>query len=197
MVPTAIHSSPRAYTSTAAGMTDADGIVTLLATQAVASVVNGAGLNGAVQAAGFQFPRYITVTTTVDAATYNTAEPIVVTGTRGGAVATVSLTLTAAGGGETITSATPLDSVTSIAIPAQLGAAGEFTFGVVDMGCPFDANGGETPFREVKVNGDGNLVVQFLDGSVVTVPCLTGDHETFIVRRIYGTSTCTPIVAYV
>ena len=197
---TETHSAPVAYATTAAGLTDADGVKTVAAAPIAATTYAGAALNGAVQAAGFEFPRYVTVTSTANAATYNTTDPIVVTGTRSGITFTAALQLTNAGGGETITSTIPFENVTSIAVPAQLQAAGGLAFGVVDMGCPLAAPAGVAgdpiPFRSVKVNGAGNLVVGWADGSTTTIPCLAGDREPVLAHRIYGTSTATPIVAY-
>jgi hypothetical protein len=198
---TETHSSPKVVSTTAAGLTDADGIKASIVTAVVASNYVGAALDGAVQAAGFGFPRYPTVASTANAATYNTTDPIVVTGTRSGVVSAVSLMLTAAGGGETITGATPLDTVTAIDVPAQLLAAvGAFTFGVVDMGCRCEVNAGalgqEIPYREVKVGGAGNLVVGFGDATTCTIPCVADEREPILVHRIYGTSTTTPITVY-
>lgn len=195
-----LNSSPRSYSTTAAGLTDADGIKTNAVCPIADTVYNGAALNGAVQAAGFSFPRYPTVVTIANPATYNTTDPIAVTGTRGGVVVTVSLQLTAAGGGETIAGNTPLETVTSIAVPAQLLAAGGLAFGVVDMGPTAIVSAGvvekSVPYRRVKAAGAGTLVLGYEDGGTDTTMCVAGQIEDVLAMRIYGTSTATPITAY-
>lgn len=195
-----LHSSPRTYTSTAALLTDTDGIKTAAAAPIAVTNYTGAALNGAVQAAGFVFPRYPTVTTTANAATYNTTDPILVTGTRGGVVVIVSLLLTAAGGGQTITGTTPLETVTNIRVPAQLQAAGGLAFGVVDLG-PFadvkvNAVVGDVPYRAVKAGGVGTLVLGYADGGIDTLTCVEGAVEPVLAYRVYATSTATPITVY-
>lgn len=192
--------SPRVYSTTATGLTDADGVKTVAAAPIALTTYSGAALNGAVQTAGFNFPRFVTITTAVNAATYNTTDAILITGTRSGVVTTATVTPTNAAGGETLTTTTPFDTVTSVRVPAQLQAAGGISIGVIDMGCRCEVNagalGGEIPYREVKVNGAGDLLVRFYDGTTETIPCLAGDRESILVHRIYGTSTATPIVVY-
>lgn len=198
---TELHSSPRCYSSTAAGLTDADGIKTNEAAPIALTTYSGAQLNGAVQADGFMFPRYPTVLTALSAATYNTTDPIVVTGTRGGVVCTVELLLTDANGDETIIGTTPLETVTSIAVPAQLLAAGGLSFGVVDLG-PFPvvlggAIVGDAPYRAAKAAAAGTLVFGFPDGTTDTTTCIAGAVENVLFTRLYGTSSATPITVYV
>jgi hypothetical protein len=195
-----LHSSPRPYTTTAAALTDAVGIKTDAAAPVALTVYNGAALNGAVHAAGFVFPRYPTVLTAVSAATYNTTDPILVLGTRGGVAVTVPLLLTAAGGGETITGTTPLETITSITVPIQLQAAGGLSFGVVDMG-PFPqvlagVIGEDMPYRRAKATAAGTLVFGFDDGTTDSTTCVAGGIEDVLFYRLYGTSTATPITVY-
>lgn len=195
------HISPRSITTTAAGLDDADGIVLALgATPVVLTNLTGAALDGAVQADGFGFPRYIVVVAAASAATYNTTDPILVTGTRGGLVTTVSLLLTAAGGDETIVSDNPLETVTNIRIPAQLGAGGDFTFGVTDLGPQLEVRAGvagrDLPYRRVKAGGIGDLVLGYGDGTTDIVTCVAGAVEDVYAYRVYATSTATPITVY-
>lgn len=197
---TELHSSPRCYTSTAALLTDTDGIKTDQAGALIPQSFSGAALNGAVHVAGFYFPRYPSVTSTANAATYNTTDPIVVTGTRGGVVATVSLLLTAAGGNETIVGTTPLETIASIAVPAQLQAAGGLSFGVWGIG-PFarvlgGAIVGNEPYRAAKACADGTLIFIFPDASIDTTTCIAGAVEKVLFDGISASSTATPITVY-
>lgn len=197
---TELHSSPRCYSSTAALLTDTDGIKTAEQAPIALTTYSGVDLNGAVHVAGFYFPRYPSVTTTASAATYNTTDPIVVTGTRGGIVCTVELLPTAAGGNETIVGTTPLETVTSIAVPAQLQAAGGLAFGVSGLG-PFaeivaGAIVGNEPYREAKAGGAGTLVLIFPDGTTDSPTCIAGEREPVLFEGIGATSTATPITVY-
>jgi len=196
-----LHSSPRCYSSTAAGLTDTDGIKTVEQAPIALTTYSGAQLNGAVQVAGFEFPRYPSVTTTANAATYNTTDPIVVTGTRSGIVCTVDLLPLADGGGETIVGTAPLETVTSITVPAQLQAAGGLAFGVSGLG-PFarvlgGAIVGNQPYRRAKAGSAGTLVLGFDDGTTDTTTCIAGAVEDVLFTSIGATSTATPITVYV
>ena len=197
---TELHSSPRCYTSTAALLTDTDGIKTDQAGALIPQSFSGAALDGTVHADGFYFPRYPSVTTAASVATYNTIDPIVVTGTRGGVVATVSLLLTDAGGDETIVGTTPLETVTSIAVPAQLQAAGGLSFGVSGIG-PFakvlaGAIVGNEPYRAAKACAAGTLVMIFPDATTDTTTCIAGAVEKVLFDGISASSTAGEITVY-
>lgn len=197
---TELHSSPRCYTSTAALLTDTDGIKTNEVCPVAPTTYSGVALAGAVHVDGFYFPRYPSVTTAASAATYNTTDPIVVTGTRGGVVATVSLLLTDAGGDETIVGTTPLETVTSIAVPAQLQAAGGLSFGVWGIG-PFarilgGVIVGNEPYRRAKACGAGTLIFIFDDASIDTTTCIAGAVERVLFAGISASSSADPITVY-
>src|SRR5574337_1095199 len=131
--PTDLYSSP-STSSFASTWVDADAIKTSVATVASAVSYSGAALNGAVGAGAITPTKTISVTSSVSAATYNTTDPIVITGTNErGEVITDSLLLTAAGGNETIGGKHAFKTVTKIDVPAQLGTGGAFTFGILDL----------------------------------------------------------------
>jgi hypothetical protein len=109
---------------------DADAIITSFATTTSPDTRSGAELNGIIGAGEMDPPRGITISTTSDAATYNTTDPIVITGTFQGAVQTAEITLTQANGNETIETGKTFSTITSVAFPAQLTTNGAFTVGV-------------------------------------------------------------------
>jgi hypothetical protein len=129
-------SATRTVSVTTAELNDVDGIVAAFATSTSPVVKSGAGLNGAALDANKvlkPLPRAVTITTGTQAATYNTSDPIVVTGRRGGEPTTEELMLTLAGGSETVRGTKAFDRIDSIAFPAQLGGAGQFEVGVGDV----------------------------------------------------------------
>lgn len=147
----------------------ANGLKTSIATSASPANYSGVALNGTL-AGTTMFPaRTISVTTATHAASYNTTNPIVFTGTDpNGATITESLTLTQSGGNETVVGLKGFATVTSIAVPAQNDALGSFTFGVRDLIL-------SELVRAIRVGGSGNLHVSYSDGSTDT---LTGVQET-------------------
>lgn len=198
MRPGSTGSSPRTYTfAAAADLADADGIKTLVATALTAASYDGADFNGALGAGPIAFapPRYPSVTTTADAATYNTTDPIVFTGTRGGRPATVEILLTQAGGNETVIATEPLDTLETIDVPAQLTVNGEFTFGWSGIACKKHADV-EHPFRQVRAMGAGNLHVGYIGGAEDTFAMTDGEKDAIEVRRIYATNTTCGVKLY-
>jgi len=191
--PAILYPARRSRTILVGVLGDTDGLKTAIATNVAAQSYSGAALNGALANPGpatLIVPMFVSVTTSVNAATYNTTDPILVTGTAfDGTVTTVSLTLTAAGGGETITSTLPLATVTTIATPAQLGGGGQFTFGVGN------ARFLEPP-RGVRAGAAGNLVL--VDDLSVTDnhPCQLAEVPRVFVHQIGSGSTCFPITVY-
>lgn len=186
----------------AAALAVANAFKTLIATDnASANTYTGAALNGALANPGpvteamMRVPRFPSVTTTVDAATYNTTDPIVFTGTRGGQAATVSILLTQAGGGETVIGTTPLDTLTSIYVPIQLTANGEFTFGFSGLAARKSATG-NTQRMPFKGNADGIVNVGYEDGTTDLLPVTSGLIESASPYRIIAASTTVGITVY-
>lgn len=196
MLPYSGRSSPRTKTfATAAELADADAIKTLVATALTAQSYSGAALNGALANPGpavFDPPRFVSVTTTTDAATYNTTDPIVVTGTRNGEVVTESLVLTQAGGNETVIGDQPFDTVTQIDIPAQLTVNGEFTFGVSGVA----ERKPNQPYRQVRAIGAGNLHVGYAGGVEDTFAMADGEKDPILAERIYASGTTCGVKLY-
>lgn len=129
-------SATRAVSFTTAELNDVDGIVAAFATSTSPVVKSGAGLNGAALDANKVLkpvPRAVTIKTSTSAATYNTTDPIVVKGKRGGAIITENIQLTQAGGNETVRGTKAFDSIIDITFPAQSGTGGAFEVGVGDV----------------------------------------------------------------
>jgi hypothetical protein len=186
---------------TAASLADADAFKTLIATDpAAAHTYSAADLNGALANPGpvtdlkMLVPRFPTVTTTADAATYNTTDPIVFTGTRGGLAATVSITLTQAGGGETLIGATPLDTLTSIHVPIQLQNIGEFTFGF--SGVAARKRNGMTQRMPFEAFADGIVKVGYEDGTTNSLTLVAHDVSPASPYRIYADTTAVGVIVY-
>lgn len=102
------------------------------ATPLAPTVYSGVALNGLVGGGTVNAARPVTVTTVAGSLpTFNTTDPIVITGTlpTGQTGWTESLYLTLPLGGETISGGWNLASVQSIAVPAQLLSTGSWTFG--------------------------------------------------------------------
>ncbi len=154
-------SAKRTKTYASADLLDADGIKTSIATVAAPVTYVVADLNGAAISTGvLDLPRSVSVTTSSSVGAYAIALPIVVTGKRGGAEVTESLTLTQTGGNETIYGTQAFDSIASIAIPAMVSTAGAFTFGVADICAP----AGDT-FSGVKCDTAVTLHVKYGEAS--------------------------------
>lgn len=184
--PDSLESSPLTKTF-ATALLDVDAIVTTLATVASPTVVSGAGLNGAMGATSIApFSRTLSVTTTAFASTYNTTDPIVVTGLDlDGNTITQNLLLTAAGGNQTIQGTKLFSSVVSIAIPAQLTTSGAFTFGVRDVGT--------VACRQLRANAAGNIKVKYSNGSLDTLLFAAGEKMDVRPVLIYGDGDTTVV----
>ena len=185
----------------AAALADADAFKTLVATDPTgANTYSGADLDGILANPGpvtetmMRIPRFPSVTTTVDAATYNTTDPIVCTGTRDGEVATVELLLTAAGGGETIVGDEPLDTLVSIYVPTQLQNIGEFTFGFSGVGARIKH--GMTQRLAFKGLADGTVTVGYEDGLTDGIVVTSGLVEAASPYRIYAFGTTVGVTVY-
>lgn len=182
---------------TLAELEDQDAIKTLVATSLTAQSYSGAALNGARANPGPAtariFPQAVSVTTTTDAATYNTTDAITITGTdENDATLTDTLLLTQAGGNETVVGTKGFKTVTTIAIPAQLTTNGAFEFGFSDI-----VLSAERPGIMVRHGSAGNIVLGFDGGFTdVIVGAVTEKHEALIRRVVRANSTSDPITVY-
>lgn len=127
----------RSKSYAAADVADADGIKTSFATVAAPVVLTVADWNGsAITAAGLlDLPRTITITRSNNANQFAVA-PIVLTGLRGGATVTESLTPANDDGNDILRGTQAFDFLTQIDIPTQGGTGGTFTIGVQDICAP-------------------------------------------------------------
>ncbi len=135
---------------------DDDAVIVEFATSTGADTRNGAELDG-VLGGTLNPPRNVTVTTTADASTYNTTDPIVISGTDvAGTSITENVTLTNANGGETKTGTKVFATVTSVVFPAMLTTNGGIRVGVgARVGLrykPFLSSGG-FPYAQPYVDG--------------------------------------------
>jgi len=196
------------YTLRYADIDDADAVVTTLATSLTAATVTAAGLNGTLANPGPALTKMhrLSVTTTAEAACYNTTDPIIATCTdQVGATRLLYATLVTAGGNETIefTLADGSDagalSVISYAIPAQLKNSGAFTFGVTDV--VFDAAA-----RQLRCGAAGSIVVEYEAESAAgtaitdTLTGIEGERHDVFVKKILDSAAATdafPITAYI
>jgi hypothetical protein len=190
-----IYGSPRSQCF--GSIASANAIKTSIATDnAAAHDYTGVALNGAVGAGAIDFPKTISVTTSVHAASYKTGAlfPIVVTGTDKDAnVISESLLLTQTNGGETISGDLGFATVTNIHVPAQNDALGAFTFGVRDIVYPFrSVRGGGAATTTVKVGYEGGHTDKL-------VMAYAGQLEPVLPQRIYddGNTTSWPVTVYV
>ena len=208
----------RSITMASSAMVDDNGIKTAVATNVAAQAYSAAALNGALYSpAGtpteWRLPRSISVTTSASGATYNTTDAITFTGTDwAGDALTDTITLTAAGGGEVLSTSSGFMTVTLINVPAQLGGGGQFEFGVRDL--VLDARGDRGNFlirgRQIRHGSKGDILVGY-DGDdisiIATVPdskyrdLLSGEiseHHDVTFIRVYGVAATDsdPITVY-
>lgn len=150
---------------------DDDAVIVEFATTTSEDTRSGAELDGTLGGT-LNPPRNITVTTTADASTYNTTDPIVVSGTDvEGTSITENITLTNANGGETKTGLKVFATVTSVVFPAMLTTNGGIRVGVgARVGLrykPFLSAGG-FPYAHPYVDGspiDSGSVPSIASGS--------------------------------
>lgn len=160
-------------TSSVSGpLADADAIKTSIATDDTnASVYTDTELDGVIGDSTMVFGRTLSVTTSTSAATYNTTDPIIITGLDlNGNSQIEDLFLTQAGGNETVTGTLAFTSVTQIFVPIQDDNTGFFTFGVQDAILADQA-------REIRVATGGNLHVTYPDGTEDTIPALVDGEK--------------------
>lgn len=158
-----MNSARRTVTFSSGVLLDADGIKTSFATAATPTTVTVASFNGAeisaTTGAFTKLPRTVTIGRSNSVGSYTTT-PIVITGKRGGAEVTESLTPANANGNDTLAGTQIFDSISSIAIPAQVDTSGAFVIGVRDICAP----AGDT-FTGVEVAAAGTLYVAYGSGT--------------------------------
>jgi len=134
--------------------------------------------------------RTVTVTTSASVGTFNTANPIVITGVDVfGSTISENVLLTASGGGESITTKHAFVTVTEIDIPAQVDTNGTIAFATKDVQLPRQC-------REIRVGtaGSGALHVGYdgADGTILQdtlVNAQSGDSFPINVRWLYMDSS--------
>lgn len=181
--------------------TDADGLKLSVATSLTAVTYSAATLDGALANPGpaaIDLPMNVSVTTTTDAATYNTTDPIVVTGTNFyGEVITESLLLTEAGGNETIVGTKGFATVVSIAVPAQLTTDGAFTFGVLDTVLD-TMDGAAQRVTNGHATVAGNVAIVDDGGKASTVPLNAASSlDAYVQKIVWASTTALPLVVSV
>lgn len=182
---------------------DADGIKTAAATPTAAVIYETTDLDGANMGSGGYLgkPYAPSVTTTVNASTYNTTDPIYVEGWSilADKVVLVPLLLTNANGGETISSTIMLstDRPIRVHVPAQLLAGGTLAFGTTV------ATAIEPPCHAIAVNDitGGTAVVYREIGNDYDETPITGgvaaafDERPWQVAELHSGTNVTTLVA--
>lgn len=159
-----LNSARRTRTYAAGDLAVADGIKQSFATSTSPVVLTAEDFDGDhVLPGGFlDLPRSITFTFSDDAGQFS-ADPITVTGFRGGQALSLEVTTTV-NGNETLRPEQLFDQVTSVSLPAMGGTGGTITIGVQDIGAPAG-----TTFTGIEVQEPGNLAIGFGSDSQVTV----------------------------
>lgn len=141
-------------------------------------------LDGVLAGGPYSLTRNVSVTTSASAATYNTTDPIVFTGTDlYGIPQTEELTLTDAGGGETIVGTKAFLSITQIDVPVQDDTTGAFEFGVQDAFL-------NDLIVEIRAGSTGDLKITHTNGSVDTIPVITAGEKFYLSPiKVWGDST--------
>lgn len=174
----------RSKTYTAAQVADADGVKTSFSTSTSVAALDETDWNGAVlsSSAVLDLPRTITITLSNDANQFST-DPITLTGIRGGAVVTETLTPVDNDGNTTLRGTQIFDQLTGVDLPAMDGTGGTITIGVQDICAPYGGH-----FCGVELAAAGTLNVGYgPDHAVATtdaIPVTTASTENF--RLITG-----------
>jgi hypothetical protein len=184
-----IRPSPRTLSVTGS-LTSATAVHASIAGAASPQVVTTALTNpvpaATIQANKSPIGRIVTVTTSTSAASYNVGagNALTVKGADANGVAiSDTLTLTAAGGNETVATSKAFVTVTEIDIPTQPNTSGAFTFGVSDLVF-------SDPPREIRAAGTGALGLTFADGGTDTIPLvLAGDRLSYAPTKINAATT--------
>lgn len=150
-------SSRKAYPVSGASITsDSDGLLALLSTATTVATVTGAALNGAESTNGALDvgPRLVSLTTAASVGSYNTTDPVVVTGRRGGSPVEYQVWLTDENGGETLVVGV-MEFVNSVVFPEQNDTSGGWTMGVSGL---YGPTTGRELCRRVKPAAVGTIV---------------------------------------
>lgn len=189
---------PAWRTCTYTDIDDPNAIKTSIATVAAETTYTGADLNGVMANPGPAYTKMhqLTVTTAVNAGSYNLAQ-ISITGTdQYGNTRVVYATLTDTDGGETLSfkdsdgNDVGCMTAVSILIPAMVNTGGAFEFGVADV--IFD-----DPAINIRGGSANDIAVEYEDGVGDTLACQIGEQHKVYVKKILDTGTTAfPITAY-
>ncbi len=201
------------HTFALANLADDDAVKTAIATNVAAQVYIGAALNGALVGVNWRLPRGVSITTSASGATYNTTDPITLTGTDWYGTALVEeITLTLAGGNEELVSLAGFMSITQINTPVQLGGGGQFEFGVRDLVLTQQSDRRRKVIigRQIRHGSDGDILIGLegdtfpadptvIDSRRELVTGLEGEHHDAYIVRLYGVAITTsdPVTVYV
>lgn len=188
----------RSMTFTTAGLLDADGIKTALATTTAAITYSGATLNGAYVTAGVATPapnghtdvdQYPVITLSSSAGAYTNGAVVQYVGTYNGEAVTRTATIVGANGGASFIADGPMRTVTSIICPAQASTAGSLTHGFTDLCRPI-IDGVKVAFNFLRATGAGNIAVKQVGGySEVMAFAAAERAEPLNVERIVQATT--------
>lgn len=148
-------------------------------------------LDGVIGDTSMPMTRTLSITTSSESATYNTTDPIVVTGFDGkGDEIAEEIFLTQANGNETVYGTKAFKRVTQIDIPEQLDEDGVFTVGVYDVVC-------QTVPHYIRFGATGNVAFVYDDGTTDTIAdILAGETLAVSPYKVRGTSTVTKVTIF-
>jgi|GEM_PF-3185400 len=153
----------RTKTYAAADVAKVNGIKTSIATVAApitylkATDFNGTAIGATTGV--LDLPRTVTISLSSSVGAY-VASAITLTGKRGGATVTETLTPPDANGNTILRGTQAFDILDSVAFPAQVSTAGAFQIGVQDICAPF-----ADKFEGVEIAAAGTINVQYGEGS--------------------------------
>jgi hypothetical protein len=194
----------RSMTFAAADLADADGFVESLATVTDPVTLEGEDLDGALVDDEIGMPPkpniafWPSVTADSSAGAFTPDVDIEFHGTYAGVAVTRVAQLTSADGDETIIADGPLETLTSIDIPAMADTDGALTFGFSGIGPKKDSLGNELSW--VVVSGAAaadtgtTITVAYRNGEQDTVPFLAG--TTLQAKPVRILSATDPITIY-
>jgi hypothetical protein len=133
-------------------------------------------------------PSFIVVDVASNAGSYVAASTITATGTFNGEDVSEELTIVGTDGNETLLGNQLFDTVTGIAIEAQVNAGGAFTFGFSGLGTP-KKNGRFLHWQGFVGAETGNVHVGYFDGNADTIPTVAGRDHPATPSRFYADST--------
>lgn len=189
-----------------ADLADADAIKTSIATAATAQSYSGVALNGAAASAGVAAPvhgfaSYPTATASSSSGSYVNGSLVVFTGTYRGQPATSTATVVGANGNATFTGNAPLDTVTSIAVGAQVNTSGAWTFGFTDLvSTSRSPSARRSLLKRIVGAASGNVVVGYGLGSGAlqdTIATTLAQVHDITPDRIFAAGTTAGFTAYI